>query len=196
MPCSFTAMDQSCHDRLFSFSLCTDIDRGCNGKLSLFLARNSRFKKAACTFWMSAVWMRLNKDSPRRLHAGYPSTSVSLGDIFHTSKLITKWLSYQESTSKNFISREWRVVKTPSWLGAENIGLTGLAVPIKRAPDNPESWLASPRVCPVIRRGLYDACGVRIRVWRVGLFDFGSGSGRVWPKSSGSGIGCTGLYWY
>ena len=26
------------------------------------------------------------------------------------------------------------------------------------------------------------------RLWRVGLFDFGSGSGRVWPKSSGSGI--------
>ena len=30
---------------------------------------------------------------------------------------------------------------------------------------------------------------VRIRLWRVGLFDFGSGSGRVWPKSSGFGFG-------
>ena len=30
------------------------------------------------------------------------------------------------------------------------------------------------------------------RVWRVGLFDFGSGSGRVWPKSSGFGFG----FWY
>ena len=28
-----------------------------------------------------------------------------------------------------------------------------------------------------------------IRLWRVGLFDFGSGSGRVWPKSSGFGFG-------
>ena len=27
------------------------------------------------------------------------------------------------------------------------------------------------------------------RPWRVGLFDFGSGSGRVWPKSSGFGSG-------
>ena len=27
------------------------------------------------------------------------------------------------------------------------------------------------------------------RPWRVGLFDFGSGSGRVWPKSSGFGFG-------
>ena len=40
---------------------------------------------------------------------------------------------------------------------------------------------------------------VMYRLWRVGLFDFGSGSGRVWPKSSGfgsgSGIGCTWLYW-
>ena len=27
------------------------------------------------------------------------------------------------------------------------------------------------------------------RLWRVGLFDFGSGSGRVWPKSSGFGFG-------
>ena len=26
---------------------------------------------------------------------------------------------------------------------------------------------------------------VRIRPWRVGLFDFGSGSGRVWPKKFG-----------
>ena len=37
------------------------------------------------------------------------------------------------------------------------------------------------------------------RLWLVGLFDFGSGSGRVLPKSSGfgsgSGIGCTWLYW-
>ena len=30
---------------------------------------------------------------------------------------------------------------------------------------------------------------VMIRLWRVGLFDFGSGSGRVWPKSSGFGFG-------
>ena len=41
--------------------------------------------------------------------------------------------------------------------------------------------------------------GIITRLWRVGLFDFGSGSGRVWPKSSGfgsgSGIGCTWLYW-
>ena len=28
-----------------------------------------------------------------------------------------------------------------------------------------------------------------VRPWRVGLFDFGSGSGRVWPKSSGFGFG-------
>ena len=27
------------------------------------------------------------------------------------------------------------------------------------------------------------------RLWQVGLFDFGSGSGRVWPKSSGFGFG-------
>ena len=40
---------------------------------------------------------------------------------------------------------------------------------------------------------------ILIRVWRVGLFDFGASSGWVWPKSSGfgsgSGIGCTWLYW-
>ena len=29
----------------------------------------------------------------------------------------------------------------------------------------------------------------RIRLWRVGLFDFGLGSGRVWLKSSGFGFG-------
>ena len=30
---------------------------------------------------------------------------------------------------------------------------------------------------------------VPVRLWRVGLFDFGSGSGRVWPKSLGFGFG-------
>ena len=105
---------------------------------------------------------------------------------FHTLKIMIKWLSYQESTSKNFISREWRVVKTPSWLGAENTGLTGLAVPTKRDPDNPESWLASPRVCPVIRRGLYDACGVRIqqlRITRVRVAEVAREHGWHPPKS-------------
>ena len=32
------------------------------------------------------------------------------------------------------------------------------------------------------------------RLWRVGLFDFGSGSGRVWPKSSGFGFGYCAYY--
>ena len=32
------------------------------------------------------------------------------------------------------------------------------------------------------------------RPWRVGLFDFGSGSGRIWPKSSGFGFGYCAYY--
>ena len=32
------------------------------------------------------------------------------------------------------------------------------------------------------------------RLWRVGFFDFGSGSGRVWSKSSGFGFGYCAYY--
>ena len=46
MPCSFTAMGRSCHDRLFTFSLYTDIDRGCKGKLSLFFSKKLTFQKS------------------------------------------------------------------------------------------------------------------------------------------------------
>ena len=67
--------------------------------------------------------------------------------------------TYHGSACVNFISREWRDVKTPSWLMAGSLGLIsiGLAVPRKRAPDNPEAWLPSPLVWPVMWRGLYKA---------------------------------------
>ena len=155
MPCSFTAMDQSCHDRLFSFSLCTDIDRGCNGKLSLFFIKKLTFQKSCLHILNVSCVDEIEQGFSQKTACRVSQHISQPGWHFHTLKIMIKWLSYQESTSKNFISREWRVVKTPIWLGAENTGLTGLAVPIKRAPDSPESWLASPRVCPVIRRGLY-----------------------------------------
>ena len=124
------------------------------GNFHFFLAKHSRFIKAACTFWMSAVWMRLNRDSPRRLHAGYPSTSVSLDNIFHTLTNDNKVVILPRVNLQELHIKEVTRCENPKLTWCQKHRADRASSPDKKSPRQPRVLTGKPSGLPCDAEGL------------------------------------------